>query len=636
MTPHNRVLVLVGGSAIIASLTIGTLFVQTGAADASLQADQAAALSVQSLGDELLGEVQEQRHTLAVYLLSADPKALALYRQAAADEASTAGQIGTGVQTLSGLDLSAVTAALDRLDAENDAWRAGVAEPAIVAVAASDKAAVMSAVALVVHDLDRTQASTTELLVHIDALQAELDRRSAALNGLRIAAIGVGLAIELLAACLSLWFVRRYGLRVTRDTQRRIQAGVERGAIVASLRTLHTQPTSEGTAMTIAQALHRLPGIDVAGVYALTDVGLRALAIAGLDGFPVATGDLLPDGLATHLRERSDRGPWAERLGRPEEPDPYHEQLHALGYKGRAFAPLMVDGELIGLIGVATTDAEHSRHLVDDLPAVGEFATVAESILAPAMMEDRVLAARRKTITALVGSAAFRPVYQPIVELASGLTVGFEALTRFDNGSRPDEVFAAADLCGMGLELEAVTLEAALVGALVLPEEAWLSVNVSPAFLAEAGALVDLLTGRSRPIVLEVTEHQTIPSYARLHEVLERLGPGIRLAVDDAGAGIANFNHLVELRPDFVKIDIGLVRGVDADPSRRAVVAGLVHFAAQAGCQVLAEGIETQAELATVIELGVTLGQGYVLAKPADAGVWITGRGLRRPRGRAA
>jgi EAL domain-containing protein (putative c-di-GMP-specific phosphodiesterase class I) len=103
---------------------------------------------------------------------------------------------------------------------------------------------------------------------------------------------------------------------------------------------------------------------------------------------------------------------------------------------------------------------------------------------------------------------------------------------------------------------------------------------------------------------------------------MRELGPRVRLAVDDAGAGVANFNHLVELRPNFVKIDASLVRGVDADPSRRAVVVGLIHFAAEAGCEVLAEGVETEAERTMVAELGVTLGQGYLLGRPAPVETW--------------
>lgn len=187
---------------------------------------------------------------------------------------------------------------------------------------------------------------------------------------------------------------------------------------------------------------------------------------------------------------------------------------------------------------------------------------------------------------------------------------------------RPDHVFARALACGLGIALETVTLAAAIHEAQQLPAGAWLSLNVSPALLAGGDTLGRLLAHTSRPIVLEVTEHEAIAAYAPLREAMRVLGPKVRLAVDDAGAGVANFNHLVELRPNFVKVDIGLVHGVDSDPSRRAVVVGLVHFAAEAGCEVLAEGVETEAERATVMDLGVTLGQGYLLAKPASAMAW--------------
>jgi EAL domain-containing protein (putative c-di-GMP-specific phosphodiesterase class I) len=89
--------------------------------------------------------------------------------------------------------------------------------------------------------------------------------------------------------------------------------------------------------------------------------------------------------------------------------------------------------------------------------------------------------------------------------------------------------------------------------------------------------------------------------------------------VDDAGAGSANFTHIVELRPSIVKIDAGLVRGVEHDLGRQALVVGMLHFAATAGCDVIAEGIETAAERATLVGLGVTLGQGYLLGRPGPA-----------------
>jgi EAL domain-containing protein (putative c-di-GMP-specific phosphodiesterase class I) len=252
------------------------------------------------------------------------------------------------------------------------------------------------------------------------------------------------------------------------------------------------------------------------------------------------------------------------------------------------------------------------------------------AVMAPAREAERRREAAHRRIEAAIAQRAFRPVFQPIIELSTRRTVGYEALTRFDDGWRPEEAFAAALDCGLGIELETVTLEAALRSGRLLPAGTWLSLNVSPPLAADAAMLRRALVSRSRPVVLEITENEAITDYAPLHEAVLSLGPDVRLAVDDAGAGVANFNHLAELRPDFLKIDIGLVRGVHEDVGRQAVVAGLVHFAASAGCQVIAEGIETNAELATVRSLGVTLGQGYLLARPAGAETWTVAEPAKR------
>lgn len=244
------------------------------------------------------------------------------------------------------------------------------------------------------------------------------------------------------------------------------------------------------------------------------------------------------------------------------------------------------------------------------------------AMLAPARQAQFRREEAHQRIGAAIATRAFDPVYQPIVELASRRIVGFEALTRFHDGLRPDETFAVAVDCGLGIELEVVTMQAALHGARQLPADAWLSLNVSPAMVADGSTLSRALAPRGRALVLEITEHEAVTEYAPLRTAIVALGPDVRLAVDDAGAGVANFNHLVELRPDLLKIDVGLVRGVDLDVGRQSVVAGLVHFAASAGCQVIAEGIETESELQMVESLGVTLGQGFLLARPAPADTW--------------
>jgi len=243
-------------------------------------------------------------------------------------------------------------------------------------------------------------------------------------------------------------------------------------------------------------------------------------------------------------------------------------------------------------------------------------------MLAPAQEAHHRRDEAHRRIKRVIARRAFTPVFQPIVELSTRRVVGFEALARFDDGCRPDEMFAAALDCGLGTELEMVTLAAALRCARLLPSGAWLSLNVSPSLVVDGTLLGIALARRNQAVVLEITEHEAITEYAPLRDAVRRLGDDVRLAVDDAGAGVANFNHLMELRADFLKIDVSFVRGVDEDIGRQAVVVGLVHLAASAGCQVIAEGVETDAELAMVRKLGVTLGQGYLLARPARAEMW--------------
>ncbi len=118
-------------------------------------------------------------------------------------------------------------------------------------------------------------------------------------------------------------------------------------------------------------------------------------------------------------------------------------------------------------------------------------------------------------------------------------------------------------------------------------------------------------------IVLELTEHVPVEDYGVLNRALEPFrAAGARLAVDDTGAGFASLRHILDLHPDFIKLDIGIVRGLDRDPSRAAMAEMLVRFAARVGIRVVAEGIETESERASLVELGAEWGQGYLLGRP--------------------
>jgi EAL domain-containing protein (putative c-di-GMP-specific phosphodiesterase class I) len=225
----------------------------------------------------------------------------------------------------------------------------------------------------------------------------------------------------------------------------------------------------------------------------------------------------------------------------------------------------------------------------------------------------------RSRIASVIEQEQFSIVYQPIYDLASNEVAGLECLTRFTikPPRSPDVWFAEADAAEMGIQLQLATMGMALTAISSIPKAAYLAVNLSPPTIlnGEIGPLLmDLPLDR---IVLEVTEHESIPTYSELSQALEPLRrAGLRVAVDDAGAGYASMRHILNLRPDFIKLDMSLTRDIDSDAARRALASALLGFARDTGCEIIAEGVETASELATLRLLGVTKAQGYLLGRP--------------------
>ncbi len=209
-----------------------------------------------------------------------------------------------------------------------------------------------------------------------------------------------------------------------------------------------------------------------------------------------------------------------------------------------------------------------------------------------------------------------RTVFQPVVRLEGREVIGYEALTRFTDGSSPVQRFAEAEGAGLAVELERAAVTSAMAAASRLPDGPWLSINLSPAVLPELRQLTALAVTPERPLVIEITERMAIEDYGAARRLLRRHLPYARIAVDDAGAGFASLRHIAELRPQIVKLDMQLVRNVHRDPAREALVAGMVHFAAESGCELIAEGIETEPERQALVRLGVKVGQGFLLGRP--------------------
>jgi EAL domain-containing protein (putative c-di-GMP-specific phosphodiesterase class I) len=258
------------------------------------------------------------------------------------------------------------------------------------------------------------------------------------------------------------------------------------------------------------------------------------------------------------------------------------------------------------------------------MPGLSAFTAAASGLLGERLRVRRREEEMRRRIGQILSSRSFHPVFQPIVDLTTRGVVGYEALTRFDSGQRPDLCLADAWAIGLGRDLELATLEAAIVTGKALPSGRWLSLNVSPRLLDQVDRLRALLWGAERPTVVEVTEHEIIDDYGGVRDAIRGLGNDVRLAVDDAGAGTANFSHIVELRPDLVKLDISLVRRVNADLGRQALIVGMRHFSRTAGCRLIAEGIESEEEASTLRGFGVEFGQGFLFGRPEPVGQWAT------------
>jgi EAL domain-containing protein (putative c-di-GMP-specific phosphodiesterase class I) len=241
------------------------------------------------------------------------------------------------------------------------------------------------------------------------------------------------------------------------------------------------------------------------------------------------------------------------------------------------------------------------------------------AVLGPAVESAESTNVAVARIQRILDRREFAIYLQPIVRLGSGAVVASEALTRFPDGTRPDVVFAEAALLGLGANLQRATVAAAIEAAASRPTGEALSVNLSAAVIQREPSLADLFAGTTRPLIVEITEHERIDDYAAVRAAITRLGPNVKLAIDDAGSGYASLRHILALQPAYVKLDIEWVHAIHRDPVRRALVSGLVSFASETGCELIAEGIETQSELKALRELGIQLGQGYLLGPPAPA-----------------
>jgi PAS domain S-box-containing protein len=405
---------------------------------------------------------------------------------------------------------------------------------------------------------------------------------------------------------------------VTRERalqERAVQLARERALIADTIRGRREGDTPEATAQAICRRVVSLPGVMGAqlGIFGLDG---RAWPIGlFVEGQPDPPLKRLPEQLSRHLRERAFEGPWIEPWVNRHS-TPYRHLLNGLGIHALACAPVRHDQAVIGVLVIYARGSVGEVAVTDVLPAIAEFADLAGALIGRDVRYRTEVGRSRDYVLDIIGHRAFRPVFQPIVEFGRSPIVGYEALTRFDDDTDPEIVFARAAAVGLGAELEISTLQAALAAAEALPRSAWLNLNASPELILAREPLGTLLRGSRRRMVLEVTEHTAIADYPAFRAAMAALGPRVELAVDDAGAGFASLRHILELRPGFVKLDRSLIAGLESDYARHAMIAGLAHFARATGFRLIAEGIETDQEFAVLRALDIHLGQGFLLGRP--------------------
>lgn len=293
-------------------------------------------------------------------------------------------------------------------------------------------------------------------------------------------------------------------------------------------------------------------------------------------------------------------------------------QTRVLAHTGRSDRQFV-----LGMIGAGVhgylVKSGSSEEFLNALSVVAEGGTYLSASASDDVFDHvRTSVIQQRTIDHALQPGALRIALQPIVDIRSEATVGYEALARFSHAASPGPVFDAATRSGRGLDVELAAVRAAVEAAHHLDDPAqFVCVNASPE-TAMTPAFAEILS-RSIPerIVIELTENSAVLDYVELRGVLEPLRSlGFRLAVDDVGGGFSCLSHVHQLRPDLIKVDRYLVQHVDSDGVRQSMVAALATIAHRSSARLVAEGVETVAELDMLRELGIELAQGYLLGVP--------------------
>ncbi|SKA37055.1 sensor domain-containing phosphodiesterase [Consotaella salsifontis] len=297
---------------------------------------------------------------------------------------------------------------------------------------------------------------------------------------------------------------------------------------------------------------------------------------------------------------------------------------HAIPIGAHLSVPLILqDGRLFGTFCCFSFAADPSLN-ERDLHFMRVFAELVAHQLDRELNALRRTEESRRNIQALLEEKQPSIVFQPVVTFPDLRIRGAEALSRFHTTPprSPDRWFGEARDVGLRVELEVQAIRNAFdaFAPVWARRPLHLALNASPQTIIEGNLPALFASVPQHRLILEITEHEHVEDYDRLRAALEPLRRhGVKVAIDDAGSGYASMRHILNIVPDFIKLDVSLTRSIDRDQMRQALASALIAFGSQTGSEIIAEGVETKAELQTLSSLGVPAGQGYFMHRPMPA-----------------
>lgn len=260
------------------------------------------------------------------------------------------------------------------------------------------------------------------------------------------------------------------------------------------------------------------------------------------------------------------------------------------------------------------------------------YRTIDEALADATSEQEQLVRQRARKLRSIVAGKHIRTLFQPIVDLRSNRTIGYEALSRGPAGAfeSPDVLFRIAYEADLVLKLDSVCRDNAVRSMGKLRADELLFVNMEPGSIFDPRLMESIPSRRIPQVVFEITEHAAISDFQTFRQAAQFVKQsGFKLAMDDVGSAYSGLRIISMIEPDFIKLDMELTREAQRNRVKMELLKAIAGFSTDAGIPMIVEGIETQEELDTVAQLGVPMVQGYLVGRPAAMPAKRQGRGMR-------